>query len=240
MHFHLPKPLHGWREFAGEVGIIVLGVLIALGAEQMLENLHWRMEVRETDQRVQKDVVANLTNGEERFAIDPCLRPRLVELRDALLVDRPIWPGSEARFASDVYKSEFPSVYRTPVRPWIETSWHTAENGETLSHFDPARVQQLAPLFDDADALRETQAEEVKTSEDLGDLAFRGPITAAERRAHLKTVAKLDALDSRILYLVGILRSDAENANITPDPNSVRKAIMQQRAYRGACVKSVS
>ena len=32
MHFHLPKPLHGWREFAGEVGVIVLGVLIALGA----------------------------------------------------------------------------------------------------------------------------------------------------------------------------------------------------------------
>jgi uncharacterized membrane protein YraQ (UPF0718 family) len=29
MHFHLPKPLHGWREFKGEVGIIVLGVLIA-------------------------------------------------------------------------------------------------------------------------------------------------------------------------------------------------------------------
>jgi hypothetical protein len=31
MHFHLPKPLHGWREFAGEVGIIVVGVLIARG-----------------------------------------------------------------------------------------------------------------------------------------------------------------------------------------------------------------
>lgn len=31
MHFHLPKPLHGWREFVGEVGIIVLGGLIALG-----------------------------------------------------------------------------------------------------------------------------------------------------------------------------------------------------------------
>jgi hypothetical protein len=36
MHFHLPKPLHGWREFAGEVGIIVLGVLIALGAGVLL------------------------------------------------------------------------------------------------------------------------------------------------------------------------------------------------------------
>jgi len=37
MHFHLPKPLHGWREFAGEVGIIVLGVLIALGLGQVAQ-----------------------------------------------------------------------------------------------------------------------------------------------------------------------------------------------------------
>ena len=38
MHFHLPKPLHGWREFVGEVGIIVIGVLIALGAQQVVED----------------------------------------------------------------------------------------------------------------------------------------------------------------------------------------------------------
>jgi len=42
MHFHLPKPMHGWREFAGEVGIIVVGVLIALGAEHLIERWHWR------------------------------------------------------------------------------------------------------------------------------------------------------------------------------------------------------
>jgi len=36
MHVHLPKPLHGWRAFAGEVGIIVVGVLIALSAEQFV------------------------------------------------------------------------------------------------------------------------------------------------------------------------------------------------------------
>ena len=37
MQIHLPKPLHGWRAFAGEVGIIVLGVLIALGFGQIVE-----------------------------------------------------------------------------------------------------------------------------------------------------------------------------------------------------------
>jgi len=32
MRLTTPKSLHGWREFAGEIGIIALGVLIALGA----------------------------------------------------------------------------------------------------------------------------------------------------------------------------------------------------------------
>jgi hypothetical protein len=41
MHVHLPKALHGWRELLKEVGIIVLGVLIALSAEQAVESLHW-------------------------------------------------------------------------------------------------------------------------------------------------------------------------------------------------------
>lgn len=30
MHVHMPKPLHGWRASIGEVGIIVLGVLMLL------------------------------------------------------------------------------------------------------------------------------------------------------------------------------------------------------------------
>jgi hypothetical protein len=237
MHIHLPKPLHGWREFLGEVGIIVIGVLIALGAEQLVEDLHWRNEVQEMDRRIQAEVVENLTNAEERFAIEMCLRPRLGELRDSLLLDRAIWPGSRASFADDIYKSGFPSVYRTPSRPWIEASWHTALNGEALGHFNPDRVQLLAPIFDDIDQLRGMQAEEVRASEELGDLAFAGPISAAERRSDLKIVAKLDAIDARLLYLAKVLRDDAQKAGITPNSQGVRLALEQQRAYRGSCVK---
>lgn len=39
MHFHLPQPLHGWREFAGKVGVTVLGLLIAIGLEQTVESI---------------------------------------------------------------------------------------------------------------------------------------------------------------------------------------------------------
>src|SRR6185312_14058686 len=81
MHVHLPKPLHGWREFVGEVGIIVLGVLIALGAGQVVESLHFRHEQHDTLERLFResrvniallrrshDVLAKETRQEEAFA----------------------------------------------------------------------------------------------------------------------------------------------------------------------------
>jgi hypothetical protein len=237
MHFHLPKPLHGWREFAGEVGIIVIGVLIALGAEQLLADWHWRNEVRETDRRLRAEMAYDLSNAYERFAIAPCLRPRLAELRDQLLNAGTRWPGSRATFAKDLYNSGFPSVYRTPNRPWLSASWQTTQNGEVFGHLGSERVQQFSTLYDEVGNLRQSQAEEVEAASSLGDLAFAGPISPAERRENLKTVARLDALDALILFESQVLLDDARKAGIAPDPTATREGLEQQREYRGACVK---
>ena len=237
MHFHLPKPLHGWREFAGEVGIIVIGVLIALGAEQLLGDWHWRNEVHETDRRLRAEMAFDLSNAYERFAIDPCLRPRLAQLRDQLLVGGSNWPGSRATFAKDLYNSGFPSVYRTPNRPWLSASWQTAQNGEVFGHLSTERVQQFTTLYDEVESMKQSQAEEVEAASTLGDLAFPGPISPAERRENLKTVARLDALDARIVFEARVLLDDAREAGLAPDPKSSREGLQQQRDYRGTCVK---
>jgi hypothetical protein len=47
MDIHKPKPFHNWREFLKEYGIIVLGVLTALGLEQAVEWAHHRSQVDE-------------------------------------------------------------------------------------------------------------------------------------------------------------------------------------------------
>ena len=75
MQFQLPRPLHGWREFLGEVGIIVIGVLIALGAEQLVSNWHWQGEVRDSDRRISDELGYDLVNAYERLAINDCLEP---------------------------------------------------------------------------------------------------------------------------------------------------------------------
>lgn len=80
MHFHLPRPLHGWRAFAGEVGIIVMGVLIALGAEQFAQDLRWRRDVRDFRAAVDTELEFNLAASEFRIRQSPCLQRRLAEL----------------------------------------------------------------------------------------------------------------------------------------------------------------
>jgi len=84
MHFHLPKPLHGWREFAGEVGIIVIGVLIALGFEQVVQSIHDRLVADQARDAVRAEVRENLWWLEFRDGYEPCIDGMLAELGDVL------------------------------------------------------------------------------------------------------------------------------------------------------------
>lgn len=237
MHFHLPKPMHGWRTFVGEVGIIVVGVLIALGAEQVVSNWHWQRDAADTDRRIGEELRLDLVNAYERLAITTCLEPRLAELRDKLIKDEAIWPGTRARFANDLYKPGFPAVYRTPNRSWPSDAWETALNGESLGHFEHGRAAQFASLYDAVESLKQSQSEEVALSASLGDLAFPGPISAADRRANLKLVARLDALNARILFDSRQILDEAGKAGLTPEPVSLKRSLDQQRSYRGSCVQ---
>ena len=78
MEIHLPRPLHGWREFAGEVGIIVLGVLIALGAEQIAVYFHQRAVLREAEDAMKSELRDhNLPQAFTRAAIFNCYEQQL-------------------------------------------------------------------------------------------------------------------------------------------------------------------
>jgi hypothetical protein len=80
MHVHLPKPLHGWRELVGEVGIIVIGVLIALGAEQVVEDIHWNAETRAARRALDSDAQDSLASALFRKSEQPCIDRRLNEI----------------------------------------------------------------------------------------------------------------------------------------------------------------
>jgi hypothetical protein len=84
MRFLLPKPLHGWREFGGEVGIIVLGVLIALGAQQLAENVQQRSETTDARRAVRAELEVNLSRLASRAAQKHCVERRMDEIQSLL------------------------------------------------------------------------------------------------------------------------------------------------------------
>jgi hypothetical protein len=121
MHVHLPKPLHGWRAFAGEVGIIVLGVLIALGAEQFVESLHWRHEVHETRKAVDAELSHDLAALQFRINQGDCAGHRLDELDRW---SKAVGNGGPRRLAKPI---------DTPVYFAIRTAVWDSTNGEVAS-----------------------------------------------------------------------------------------------------------
>jgi hypothetical protein len=59
MHVHRPKPLHGWREVSLEIGVIVVGILIAIGLEQTVEALHHSHQREQLVAALRRDGEAN-------------------------------------------------------------------------------------------------------------------------------------------------------------------------------------
>lgn len=117
MQFKLPKPLHGWREFVGEVGIIVLGVLIALAAQQVVETMRTHQRIQETRTALDAELSRNLAAFEWRVSQRNCLRSRVDEL------DR--WARAMADGKAVSLKKEI-----TPPRNFAinKTVWEASEN----------------------------------------------------------------------------------------------------------------
>lgn len=100
MHFHLPKPLHGWRELIGEVGIIVVGVLIALAAEQVVEGFHERSLRNEARTAIDDEISQNMDAFRRRAEVQQCINARLRDVETLITTSplgaslpRPLWIG---------------------------------------------------------------------------------------------------------------------------------------------------
>lgn len=64
-----PRPAHTWREFLSEITVVVLGVVIALSAEQMLQRLEVRSKVRHAEQQMREEIANDARAGDERLAL---------------------------------------------------------------------------------------------------------------------------------------------------------------------------
>src|SRR3954469_18965914 len=74
-------PPHGWNAVGWELAIVTLGVVIALGAQQIVEAMRDRSTASETRAEITDELNSNLMGLALRQAAEPCIERRLNDLR---------------------------------------------------------------------------------------------------------------------------------------------------------------
>lgn len=84
MDIHKPKPFHSVKEFFSEIAVVVVGIAIALGGEQLVEKFHWH-EMLESERAVlHADISGQLQIIAFREVQRDCVDRRLAELDTVL------------------------------------------------------------------------------------------------------------------------------------------------------------
>ena len=106
MEIHKPKPVHSWRELLTEIGVIVIGVAIALAGEQAVDALHDHSRATEARAGIRAEIANNLRLLNKRAATEACIEKRLDEVSALIaasaagkLPEEMIWIGNPEAYA---------------------------------------------------------------------------------------------------------------------------------------------
>lgn len=149
MHIHRPKVPHSVREFLREIGVIVIGVLLALGAEQIAEAFHWHNEVEVERKALLSEARDNLSTATYRLSEQRCIDERLDQIAEVF-----------RRHAHGEPLGLKRAVARPPL--WVATtgSWDIAVSGQALDHMSQKEKLAFSDAFNTYKAFGRLRNEE--------------------------------------------------------------------------------
>ena len=179
----VPTPLHGWRVFAGEVGVIVLGVLLALGAQQVVEDLQTQSEVREFRRTIDHEIGLNLYVYDVRSRGSACNERRIRELLK--------WLRQAKEGAPLPRINGYPPSILMPYR----SAWDSRD-GNVFAAVPAKARQKYAEFYDELDGNTKRLGEELGAWQAIKGYDLAGPISIDDRRAiYRQLVAALGVND---------------------------------------------
>lgn len=122
-------PPHGWRAVWWELAIVTLGVLIALGAQQLVEALNWQTRAADAKNRLLAEVQRHYDVAHEFLTVAPCIDRQL----DVLAI-KVVDPDGRVLVYSERDLDAY--VFRMPNRSITTDVWLTAISEGVTSHLD--------------------------------------------------------------------------------------------------------
>ena len=189
MQVHLPRPLHGWRAFLGEVGIIVLGVLIALAAGQVAEGFHRADQAKLAERAMRLELAED--DGPQAYArvlIGRCLEDQLARIHD----------GAASAPADQLRK--WATAYAPPFRTWDNAAWKAVVSSDVGNYMGPERLVGWSAAYRTVPGINDTNLRETQLASELRDtLPPSGEAFSADRQALRRVAGQLLMSNNRLM-----------------------------------------
>jgi hypothetical protein len=192
MEIHKPKPIRNWRELLTEIGVIVLSVCIALGAEQAVEWVHWRSQVTTARSAIARELITVMHHGLERVRETQCVEQRLDAI--AAILDKASRTGS---------LPPVPQIYQPHARPWSDDVWRTVVASQTAPHFPQDELARFSSVYSQVAELSVDNREELLTWADLSEMVGPGRRLDPASEAELRKALSQARYYNRIVTLIG-------------------------------------
>lgn len=224
------KSLHGWREFAGEVAIIVIGVLIALAAEQLVENWTWERKVQATDGAMQREMFwDDAPQMIQRASIQPYIDAQLDAIRTATEGDRP--------------RSEIVDLVDRLYLPFVtfdSVAHLDATASDVSTHMPKARVDLWTQAYAMMPMIDATNATESADQAKIASLMRKGgKLSLAEQMALLQGVEAVRSDGRRIMSGIDWSMRVLPKLRGTVDEGRLKGFMDAARLHYGACVRNL-
>jgi hypothetical protein len=208
MEIHKPRPVHSWRDLLTEIGIVVLGICIALGAEQVVERFHEASLAQEARVTARGELRAALKNFINRRATQACIDHRMEEVGQLLSLSQK--PG---------YK---PPTWIGRPQTWslVTSGWDAAAQGGRAALLSEAEQAEFGRLYGQLRALSQLARDEQNAWAEIRQLEGQPDVDPQMRAAVRSALQQARLLSWNIQVDLELSEARAEKLGIVePKPS---------------------
>lgn len=206
----------GWTAFVGEIVVVIAGVLIALGAGELVTAWNWQRKVVQGEQQLAAELQRSYRPAMEQAVVEPCIQAQL-----AILSKRLMASGDTLEPAPVVESRIGDTVVVFPNRTYVDATWVALLDDGTLPHMASERRQRFASAYRQFARLEAMNPDGTRSRGRLLSLGLPLPLDAPTRAGLLGELGE-QSVRSRFQSLLAIQGMRiVDDLGHTPDRASI-------------------
>lgn len=231
-----PKRLVTWRisrQRLTELVVVVFGVMIALGAENLVEEIRLRGDARDLEIALQGEVYGAVVQSWERQLVAPCLSQRLSTLagRVSSATEGKWTPIPAPTSSLGGFDFATPQAYRSPNRLWTTSTFDRALGSEAFKRVPRARADIYVGIFNQIATMSAVNDAEYFAAASLAPLSYVSTEMTSEVRSDLlQQISSVDRHQELVFTMAGQIM---DSALTLPDSGLQSRILKDEAELRG-------